>query len=251
MEQPMLSLSPEKILAVWEAGRQQHELDRALTLLAAASPGRTREELAGLSIGERDARLLQLRTLVLGTSAHGFAECPQCAERVEFPVDTAALALVEGWAPALPNGFTATPHEIELDGTSIRFRLPDSRDLAEVVAAPDARQGLRRLVERCVIETSPPNEPSFSSEMVEALSHAMLEADPQAEISLVLACPSCGHGWQAFFDIADFFWNEIAAQARRLLREIDLIARAYGWTEREILDLPAQRRQTYLELIAA
>jgi len=237
----MLSLSPEKILAVWEAGRQQHELDRALTLLAAASPGRTREELAGLSIGERDARLLQLRTLVLGTSAHGFAECPQCAERVEFPVDTAPLAL--------PKEVAAKPHEIEVNGTCVRFRLPNSRDLAEVVAAPDARQGLRRLVERCVMEVSPPNE--LSSENIEALSRAMLDADPQAEVSLVLECPSCGHGWDALFDIADFFWSELAAMARRLLREIDALARAYGWSEREILSLPARRRQTYLELITA
>jgi hypothetical protein len=243
MEQPMQPLPPEKILAVWEAGRQQHELDRALTLLAAASPGRTREELAGLSIGERDARLLQLRTLVLGTSAHGFAECPQCAERLEFPVDTAALAL--------PKEVAEKPHEIETNGTRILFRLPNSRDLAEVVASPDARQGLRRLVERCIIETSPPNEQPFSSEVLEALSRAMLDADPQAEISLVLACPSCGHGWQAFFDIADFFWSELAAMARRLLREIDALARAYGWSEREILNLPARRRQTYLELVAA
>jgi hypothetical protein len=35
------------------------------------------------------------------------------------------------------------------------------------------------------------------------------------------------------------------------LREIDALARVYGWSEREILNLPARRRQTYLELITA
>ena len=59
------------------------------------------------------------------------------------------------------------------------------------------------------------------------------------------------HEWELLFDIAEFFWTEISAQAQRLLREIDALARAYGWTEHEILSLPAQRRQTYLELIAA
>jgi hypothetical protein len=53
------------------------------------------------------------------------------------------------------------------------------------------------------------------------------------------------------FDIGEFFWTEIAVQAQRLLREIDALARAYGWTEREILSLPGQRRQAYLELVAA
>ena len=66
MEQPTRSLSPQKILDVWEAGRQQHELDRALTLLAAAYPELSRDELADLTIGERDARLLRLRIFMFG-----------------------------------------------------------------------------------------------------------------------------------------------------------------------------------------
>lgn len=237
----MQRLSAEKILAVWEAGRQQHELDRALTLLVAASPELSREELAEISIGECDARLLQLRNLVLGPSATGFAECPECGERVEFPVDTAALAQ--------PTEVATTVQEIQLDGTRVQFRLPTSRDLAEVVAAPDKSQSLRRLIERCVIEPGSPNE--LPNDIVEALSQAMLKADPQAEIIISLSCPGCGRRSELLFDITHFFWNEIAAQARRFLCEIDALARAYGWTEREILSLPAARRQTYLELVGA
>ena len=233
----MQPLAARKILALWEAGRPQHALDRALTILAAASPGASRDALADLSIGERDARLLQLRTLVLGPRAEGFAECPRCAERVEFPLDTAAFAQ--------PKELTETVHEIEVNGKAVRFRLPTSRDLAEAVAALDSSLALRALVERCAGKADLPNE------TLEAISRAMLAADPQAEIVLNFTCPSCGHRWELLFDIAEFFWAEIAAQAQRLLREIDLLARAYGWTEHEILDLPAQRRQTYLELVAA
>ena len=131
----MQPLAAGKILAVWEAGRPQHALDRALTILAAASPGASRDALADLSIGERDARLLQLRTLVLGPRAEGFAECPQCAERVEFPLDTAAFAQ--------PKELTETAHEIEVNGKAVRFRLPTSRDLAEAVAALDSSLALR------------------------------------------------------------------------------------------------------------
>lgn len=238
MEQPPQTFSSEKILALWEAGRRQHELDRALTLLASGSPGVSREELADLSIGQRDARLLRLRTLLFGARAAGFAECPACAEQVELPIDTAAFAQ--------PNELSAEPREIEAGGARVRFRLPNSRDLAEVVAAPDAAHGLRRLVERCVEDPC-----ELKPEMVEALSQAMLEADPQAEITLALSCPHCGQSWQALFEIAAFFWNELAAQAQRRLREIDALARAYGWSEREILSLPAVRRQSYLDFIEA
>lgn len=242
----MRSLSAEEILAVWEVGRQQHELDRALTLLAAASHKLSRDELADLTIGERDARLLRLRRLMFGPAAMGFAECPECGERVELPIDTAALA--DG--PVLAGSTNvATHHEMETNGSRVRFRVPNSRDLAEVVSASDASDGLHRLIVRCIIEVDPRNE--LSSEDIEALARAMLEADPHAEIILVFSCPGCARRWEMLFDITHFFWNEIAAEARRFLREIDALARAYGWTEREILGLSTRRRQSYLELVAA
>lgn len=242
----MQSLSAEEILAVWEVGQPQHELDRALTLLAAASHELNRDELADLTIGERDARLLRLRRLMFGSAATGFAECPECGERVELPIDTAAL--VEAWAPTRATNLT-THHEVETNGARLRFRLPTSRDLAETVVVTDEPQGVRRLVKRCLIEPEWPTE--LPNDIVETLSRAILEADPQAEIILALSCPACGHGWEMLFDIAHFFWNEIAAEARRILREIDALARAYGWSEREILTLSARRRQSYLELVAA
>lgn len=288
----MQRLSAGKILALWETGRPQHALDRALTILAAASPGASRAALADLSIGERDARLLRLRALVLGPRAEGFAECPQCDERIEFPLETTTL---EGRAPSRPSDASA-PLEIEANGSRIRFRLPTSRDLAEVIKTPDSSQALRHLVDTCVFapndhatgchpeprrprgisqsvpdDTNPELDPvapdagsldalrqlrddrmrELPDETIAAISRAMLEADPQAEITLRLTCPACGHEWDLLFDVADFFWKEISAQAQRLLREIDALARAYGWTEHEILNLPAQRRQTYLEMLTA
>src|SRR4029077_20478860 len=97
---------------VWEAGRQQHELDRALTLLAAAHPELRRDELADLTIGERDMQLLRLRMVMFGGSACGNSECAQCGERVEFSLDTRSLAETGELAE--------TPREIEVNGTSVR-----------------------------------------------------------------------------------------------------------------------------------
>ena len=240
----MQTLSPEKILAVWEAGRDQHEIDRALTLLAAATPGVNRDELASLTIGERDTRLLHLRAAHFGAAATGVSVCPECATRIEFPVDTSTFT---SRLRQPSNGETA-------DGR-VPFRLPNSHDLAEVANATDEAEGLQRLIARCVTDISvagaPPQSRQLSPDALDAIGRAMLQADPAAEITLALACPDCGARWQIPFDVADFFWQEVADQAKRLLREIDVLARTYGWSEREILDLPAQRRRTYLELIEA
>ena len=52
-------------------------------------------------------------------------------------------------------------------------------------------------------------------------------------------------------DIAGFFWAELDAWARRLLREIHTLARFYGWSEAEILALSPLRRRCYLEMVQA
>ena len=82
--------------------------------------------------------------------------------------------------------------------------------------------------------------------MQAALAARLSELDPLAEILIDLRCAACGHAWQTVFDIANFFWNEIHLRSRRLLQEVDLLARIYGWTESEILGMTDQRRDLYV-----
>ena len=83
--------------------------------------------------------------------------------------------------------------------------------------------------------------------VITVLAKYMVECDPQAEVQLDLSCPACGYCWKMMFDIVSFFWSEICAQARRLLREVHTLARAYGWREADILSLSTARRHFYLE----
>ncbi len=50
-------------------------------------------------------------------------------------------------------------------------------------------------------------------------------------------------------DIASFLWKALHAWAKLMLGDVHELARAYGWTEADILALPSPtRRQIYLEL---
>ena len=68
---------------------------------------------------------------------------------------------------------------------------------------------------------------------------------------LALRCDACGHEWVSPFDIGAFLLREVEAWAEGLLREVHALARAYGWSERAILDLSARRRRAYLDLVGA
>jgi len=81
--------------------------------------------------------------------------------------------------------------------------------------------------------------------------HAMAEADPDADLRMAIACPECGHAWDSLFDPASYLWSELQAGAMRVLREVDALASAYGWSEREILEMPRARRRAYLALVTS
>jgi hypothetical protein len=101
------------------------------------------------------------------------------------------------------------------------------------------------LAERCIpgVEDAAP----LSDSAIDAISRVLGELDPDAEILIDLICPGCGHEWQTAFDVPDFIWREVAAEARRLMHEVVALAEAFGWSEAEILAMPTGRRRLYVE----
>ena len=90
---------------------------------------------------------------------------------------------------------------------------------------------------------------ALPDDVASAIAAAMAEADPQAKIDLALDCPACGHAWTNLLDIAGFLWREVDAWARRTLLDIHTLARAYGWSEAQILALTTGRRDLYLAML--
>ena len=113
-------LAPD-ILRMWEAGAEQQPIGRALTLLAAACPESSREQLAALSISRRDSQLLELHRRTFGDTLNAFSECPQCAGHLEIRFAAAAIKTTRDDRPDI--------QEMESRGVTVRFRLPNSVDL--------------------------------------------------------------------------------------------------------------------------
>jgi len=241
----MGALSASEIVSVWERGNGRHPVDRALVLLAAACPGVDAEELASFAIGRRNSCLLRLRERIFGPTAAGAARCPRCSEALEFTIRTAGL--VENEPPAGERLL-----EFSENGLRLKFRLPDSADLRAIAGCPDVTSARQLLHERCVLEASRDGvqiaHESVPEQMFEELGSHMAECDRLADISLDLKCADCGHTWCLAFEIASFLWDEIESLAKRLLGDVHTLARAYGWSEADILALSTARRNYYLEM---
>src|SRR5260221_72994 len=210
----MHTFSGQEIVRLWEIGISQHPLDRALTLLMAAFPEASRERLALLSIGRRDAYVFALREQTFGSRLRSLA----VAASMETTEEVYRLATGDG---------------------EVQFRLPNSLDLAEIAGSRDVASARTTLARRCVLGASRDGGEIAGEQLPETLLAAMAAqmdtCDPLAAMNIPLDCGACGHQWTLLFDIVSFFWTEITAQAKRLLRWVHTPARPSGWRKADTL----------------
>ena len=248
----MRAPSTEELLGVWEAGFAQPPLERALALLAVACPEASWDQLAKLSIGQRDVKLLKLRETLWGPQMTAVVACPKCQERMELSLDTREMS--GGSQPSQPAEIS-----LRVSGFDMTFRLPTSLDLM-AAEGKGTTEGATALLHRCLLSVEQGaaeqrgariDFDKLPPEAVEGLTKSMAEADPLADIQLSLSCPNCEQPWRGIFDIVSFLWTELEVWAWRILKDVHTLAQAYGWSEREILRLSPTRRQFYLDMVGA
>ena len=232
------------LLALWERGLTARPEARGDALLRVAP-----ETPPALTLGEWNARLLALRASLFGAGVELLSSCPACGTAAQFRGDCQALA-----SQAF-SGEPVSTHRIDADGYGIEFRLPTSGDVAAAAMAGPAAAFPRHLLDRCVLASTHGAEHvpvrDLPEAVVEALSIRMEQLDPGASLTFSLECPECGGHWDAPLDVAQLVWQEVQQSAERLFLEIDALARAYGWTEHEVLSLSPVRRAAYLQMAVA
>jgi hypothetical protein len=232
-----------ELLAIWEivAAAAAADRDDAILGISGETPR---------SLSARNAAMLQLRARLFGTSQQLRCNCPECGAVTEFGIDCDTLSRS---AAAIRCGERA--QRLASGGYRVQFRLPDIGDVREAAASgnPSFADALLR---RCITKLARSDGAACEVEelpqgVLLALSERMEELEPGASFSFDLSCPECGHGWIAPMNVGDVLWAELEAQAERLLLDVDMLARSYGWSEEAILALSPTRRAAYLQLVDA
>src|SRR5258706_10214080 len=142
----LTALTADDIIRAWEAGYRQGPAERAVIMMSLADPEESADALRRLSLGRRNGRLLSLRERLFGAEMNGFAECPECRERLEFKLNSAELQSARSTEEA------DSEFDLDADGYTLRFRLLDTHDLNAAASAPDVDSARKILVARCVID---------------------------------------------------------------------------------------------------
>ncbi|MDR2153619.1 MAG: hypothetical protein LBE78_01130 [Burkholderiaceae bacterium] len=227
-----------EVLELWERACVTPPAWRDDALLGEAAPA---------SLSARNAALLTLRARLFGAVQRLRASCPQCATALEFEIDCAALARALG-----PASDAAQTHELRAEGYHMVYRAPDIGDWRAAAESADFASALMgRCIVRCEHDGAACEPESLPDAVADALSNALDALEPGASVDFDLRCPDCAAQWSAPLDCGAALFTELRARAEGLLVEIDALARAYGWSEAQVLALSATRRAAYLQLVGA
>ena len=233
---------------------------RATALLARCITGGLHDLDAGqvvrsLTVGDREALLLRLRRLTIGETMDCVLPCTArtCGERMQLELRVSELLVPPYQDVRQTYALTADADGARYD---VSFRLPTAGDLDSVAhtALDDPSRAAELLLSRCLRGVSRDGEVidarGMSPVIRDAIAAEMTERDPQAQIELELTCPNCGIEFSVVFDTATFFLQELDDRAAKLMYEVHTLAIHYHWSERDILQLPRQRRARYLQFVA-
>jgi hypothetical protein len=231
------------LLRAWESGAAAAPDDRATSLLHSLGAVAAGVRVDELTVGQCDARLFELRRALFGEMLEAVATCPTCRTEVEVTVPLGDLQppLRDDPVPELT---------VQADGYTLVCRIPRNEDL-RVLGRHTGEVRLLDLLERCVVEaSSPAGSPVAPGELpeatVEAVAVTLAESDPGAQTVLRMRCP-CGSEWTDELDIRSVVWSDLTEWVGQVLTEVHLLARAYGWSEADILTMSGWRRRWYLE----
>jgi hypothetical protein len=218
-----------------------------------------------LLVGDRQFLLLKLRQATFGSRVQATVACPwpDCGERadLEFSIDDVPVTEARHPGPLHRMELSAEAALVDEDGQAhreVEFRLPDGGDQEAIspLLARDEAAALTALLGRCVQRIGKVDAPGEESlRRLPAwgraeIERAMEDAAPRLELTMELRCPECGRPFSMPLELQDFFFGELRMSRDLLYREVHYLAFHYHWSERDILDLPRERRRTYIEVLA-
>lgn len=239
-------------------------LARCVARLGSIAP--LSEEVArGLLVADRQYLLLRLRAATFGDLVEATLPCPwpDCGEKVDVDFSLDAVPVKESADKGPAYRLELPPDAAYRDAVGeehreVVFRLPNGGDQEHVapLAAVNEALALTRLLERCVLAIGPLQEPGpeavarLSPAARAAIERRMEEVAPQVTLTMDIRCPECGRAFEMPFDLQDFFFGELRTSRDLLYREVHYLAYHYHWSEREILELPREKRRGYIEVLA-
>ena len=220
------------------------------TALARALLNAITDEIAGqdhvewgdLPVTDFEWTLLLLRRILFGDFVRTSSSCNQLDCGAKIDISFGIGDYLAQFQMNMPAEVEKSPESgwFSLAGKDIKFRLPTGNDQQAVahVAQPELE-----LQKRCVI----PDD--LSGDLLEQVQDSLESMAPAISGLLRGECRECGNMGDFYFDVQTYVLRELLDQAKFIFEDTHLLAGHYHWSEDDILNLPRQRRNRYVEAI--
>ena len=218
-----------------------------------------------LLVADRQYLLLKLREVTFGDRVQATIFCPwpDCGKKVDidFSIKDIPVRESKGKGPIYTIELSPEATFIDDHGEEYReivFRLPNGEDqeLISPFIFENEALALTMLLGRCIHSIGPLKNSGDGiagrlSPMARMEIERQMEAvAPKVELTMGVNCPECGREFVLPFDIQEFFFGELRVSRDLLYREVHYLAYNYHWSEREIMEMPREKRRRYIEVLA-
>ncbi len=183
---------------------------------------------------ERDALTVRLR-----------CRLPACGQALEIGLSVGALIALAQEAERR--------RVIDLDsadGTVRRLRRPTGDDQRrwQSMRYADAAQAERAVFASLLVDASETTANPDAGE-ISRIAASLAEHDPLVSFNALAACPACESQQEFPLDLETLLLAQLERHQHALVRDVHQLASHYGWSEHEVLALPARRRRAYLRQV--
>jgi hypothetical protein len=229
--------------AVWCA-----ELLRSMLLRIPG--GLTRGDVWHLSLSARDELLAAVYESCFGSRVECRMHCAGCEEVIALEITLADVRAEVARMVASREAVTARPTAVDetsfVTASGVTFRLPTVEDQL-ALSAGTAAAAADALLSRCVAGAA--QDAPFDAATREQIDAAMEIAGPLLDVEVELRCASCHTCHPTRLEIGEHLARTVAREQEVLMREVHLLASAYGWSLDAILDLPRSHRHRLVALV--
>ncbi|MER5384420.1 hypothetical protein ABT040_29855 [Streptomyces sp. NPDC002688] len=228
---------PELLLEAWDQASVAPVAGRGAVLVQLAGLCPDLDSALDLEVGECAALAALAHARAFGREVAGVITCSSCAELLSAQVSLPT-------AHELVAAAATRPQQAVVAGFTVRA--PTMRDLLAAAESPDRACAV--LLSRCVRRSDgSPVDPAELTAQEQSLLDEAAEAITDDTLPMLgMRCPACDYQVRAALDIAAVLWDRIDITAPALMEEVAVLAQAFGWSEADLLAMPAARRAAYL-----
>ncbi|MBM9594987.1 hypothetical protein [Roseitranquillus sediminis] len=223
------------------SSRDRPALVTAVLATCAEPPVEDPEEVWRLTLAARVGGLLAIYAETVRTESLPLeVRCPHddCREGMEVELPVPELVALAQAAEARPETDVAGQ-----DGPIV-LRRPRGTDqrLWRRRAYADGAEAEAALLASLVISGT------LAAEERSAAAEALAAFDPLSCFEIDVRCPECARQSGIPVDLEAVLLASLSRAQARMISDVDRLARRYGWSEAEVLAIPAWRRRRYLAL---